>query len=177
VSAVDLATRSFVREASQGLPVRWTQAVEDAVDGGDGALTDSLDRAVIGTSLRARRPVWWFAVNVLQWVLGLVALAGLIWYAVLWGFALLQLLRPETPSVGILPLPLVMLVVGVLVGIGLGVLSRWWARVGARHRRTVVAKRLTESVATVADEHILIPVDEVLMRHRETREHLQAAGG
>ena len=176
-SAVDLATRTFVREASQGLPVRWTQAVEDAVDGGDGALTDSLDRAVIGTSLRARRPVWWFVVNVLQWVLGLVALVGLIWYAVLWGFALLQLPRPETPSVGIVPLPLVMLVAGVLVGIGLGLLSRWWARIGARHRRTVVAKRLTESVATVADEHILIPVDEVLMRHRETREHLEAAAG
>ena len=98
-------------------------------------LSDSLDRAVIGTSLRARRPVWWFVVNVLQWVLGLVALAGLVWYAVLWVFALLQLPRPETPAVGILPLPLVMLVVGVLLGIGLGLLSRWWARVGARHRQ------------------------------------------
>lgn len=177
VSAVDLATRGFVREASAGLPVPWAQAAEDAVGRGEGTLTDSLDRAVIGTSLRARRPVWWFVVNILQWVLGLVALTGLIWYAVLWGFALLQLPRPETPSVGILPLPLVMVVVGVVVGIGLGVLSRWWARVGARHRRTVVAQRLTESVATVADEHILIPVDEVLMRHRETREHLEAAAG
>ncbi|MGO4360669.1 GTPase [Terrabacter sp. 2TAF16] len=176
-SAVDLATRSFVRDASEGLPVRWAHAVEDAVDGGDGALSDSLDRAVIGTSLRARRPVWWFVVNILQWVLGLVALAGLIWYAVLWAFALLQLPRPETPAVGILPLPLVMLIVGVLIGVGLGILSRWWARVGARHRRTVVGKRLTESVAAVADEHILIPVDEVLLRHRETREHLEAAAG
>jgi GTP-binding protein EngB required for normal cell division len=174
-SAVDLATRSFVRDASEGLPVRWAQAVEDAVVGGDETLSDSLDRAVIGTSLRARRPVWWFVVNVLQWVLGLLALAGLVWYAVLWVFALLQLPRPETPAVGILPLPLVMLVVGVLLGVGLGILSRWWARVGARHRRTVVGKRLTESVAAVADEHILIPVDEVLLRHRETREHLEAA--
>jgi GTP-binding protein EngB required for normal cell division len=177
VSAVDLATRSFVRDASEGLPVRWAQAVEDAVGGGDGALSDSLDRAVIGTSLRARRPVWWFVVNILQWVLGLVALAGLVWYVVLWVFALLQLPRPETPAVGILPLPLVMLMLGVLLGVGLGILSRWWARVGARHRRTVVGKRLTESVAAVADEHILIPVDEVLLRHRETREHLEAAAG
>ena len=177
VSAVDLATRSFVREASEGLPVPWAQATEDAVDRGEGTLTDSLDRAVIATSLRARRPVWWFGVNILQWTLGLVALIGLIWYAVLWAFALLQLPRPETPSVGILPLPLILLVVGVLIGIGLGVLSRCWARVGARHRRTVVEQRLTESVATVADEHILIPVDEVLMRHRETREHLEAAAG
>ena len=177
VSAVDHATRSFVRDACEGLPVRWAQAVEDAVDGGDGALSDSLDRAVIGTSLRARRPIWWFVVNILQWALGLIALAGLVWYAVLWVVALLQLPRPETPAVGIVPLPLVMLVVGVLLGIGLGLLCRWWARVGARHRRTVVGKRLAESVAAVADEHILIPVDVVLLRHRETRGHLEAAAG
>ncbi|MFM6848222.1 MAG: GTPase [Terrabacter sp.] len=177
VSAVDVATRTFVRDASDSLPVRWAQTVEDAVDRGEGNLTDALDRAVIGTSLRARRPVWWFTVNVIQWVLGLVALAGLVWYAVLWGFALLQLPRPETPAVGILPLPLVMLVAGVLLGLGLGVLSRFWARVGARRRRAVVGKRLSESVAAVADEHILVPVDEVLARHRETREHLDAAAG
>ena len=177
VSAVDVATRAFVRDASQSLPVRWAQTVEDAVDRGEGTLTDALDRAVIGTSLRARRPVWWFTVNIIQWVLGLVALAGLVWYALLWGFALLQLPRPETPAVGILPLPLVMLVAGVLLGLGLGVLSRFWARVGARHRRAVVGKRLSESVAAVADEHILVPVDEVLARHRETRQHLDAAAG
>ncbi|WP_344064893.1 GTPase [Terrabacter lapilli] len=176
-SAVELATRTFVRQASEGLPVRWVQAVEDAVDRGDGALGDSLDRAVIGTSLRARRPVWWFVVNVLQWVLGLVAVAGLVWYVVLWAFGLLQLPRPETPSVGILPAPLVMLAVGLLLGIGLGVLSRWWARVGARHRRSLIGKRLAESVATVADQHVLVPVDEVLGRHRETRVHLEAAAG
>ncbi|MBC9822929.1 GTPase [Terrabacter sp. MAHUQ-38] len=176
-SAVDLATRTFVRHASHDLPVRWAQAVEEAVDGGEGTLGDALDRAIIGTSLRARRPAWWFVVNLLQWVLGLVAVVGLAWYAVLWAFALLQLPRPETPAIGILPLPLVMLIAGLLLGIGLGLLSRWWARVGARHRRTVIGKRLSESVATVADEHILIPIDEVLVRHRETREHLDAAAG
>ena len=40
-----------------------------------------------------------------------------------------------------------------------------------------MGKRLTESVAVVTDEHVLIPVDEVLVRHRETREHLEAATG
>jgi hypothetical protein len=39
----------------------------------------------------------------------------------------------------------------------------------------VVGRRLTESVASVADERILIPVDEVLARHRETRQHLDVA--
>ena len=175
VSAVDLATRTFVRDATDGLPVRWQQSVEDAVDGGDGALADALDQAMLTTSLRARRPIWWLIVNIVQWALGLVAIAGLVWLAVLWVVGLLALPRPETPSVGILPVPLLMLVGGVLLGIGLGVLSRWWARIGARRRRAVVGERLTASVAAVADERILAPVSEVLSRHRETRQHLDVA--
>ena len=155
--------------------MRWQQSVEDAVDGGDGALADALDQAMLTTSLRARRPIWWLIVNIVQWALGLVAIAGLVWLAVLWVVGLLALPRPETPSVGILPVPLLMLVGGVLLGLGLGVLSRWWARIGARRRRAVVGDRLTASVAAVADERILAPVSEVLSRHRETRQHLDVA--
>ncbi|HET8988571.1 MAG TPA: GTPase [Humibacillus sp.] len=175
VSAVDLATRTFVRDAAAGLPVRWQQSVEDAVDSADGGLADALDQAMLTTSLRGRRPIWWLVVNIMQWALGLVAIAGLVWLAVLWVVGLLALPRPETPAVGILPVPLLMLVGGMLLGLGLGVLSRWWARIGARRRRSVVSGRLTSSVAGVADERILIPVDEVLTRHRETRQHLDIA--
>jgi hypothetical protein len=57
----------------------------------------------------------------------------------------------------------------------LGVLSRWWARVGARRRTAVIGKRLTEAVAKVADERIVVPVDAVLDRHRQTREQLDRA--
>ncbi len=176
-SAVDRATRSFVRDSSEGLPLRWAQAVEDAVDGGDhGSLTDALDRAVVSTSLRARRPAWWLVVNVVQWVLGLVALGGLAWLAVLVVLGWLQLPTPDTPTLGILPVPSVMFVLGVVLGLGLGALSRWWARVGARHRRAVIAKRLTASVAVVGDERVAAPIAEVLGRHRATREHLVHAG-
>ena len=55
---------------------------------------------------------------------------GLVWLAVLWVVGLLALPRPETPSFGILPVPLLMLVGGVLLGLGLG---RAVALVGA-HR-------------------------------------------
>ncbi|OFE16061.1 ABC transporter [Humibacillus sp. DSM 29435] len=175
VAAVDVATRSFVRSASDGLPVRWAVAVEDAVDQGEGALRDALDMAVLGTSLRARRPAWWLVVNLMQWTLGLLALAGLAWLAVLWGIGLAQLPRPDTPSLGILPVPLVMLVGGLLLGVGLGALCRWWARVGALRRRATIAKRLASSIATVGDDRVAAPVAEVLGRHRETRRQLDRA--
>lgn len=175
VSAVDVATRSFVRSAAEGLPFRWEQAVQEAANGGEGALTDALDQAIIATPLRAHRPAWWHVVNAVQWFLGVVALGGLLWLAVLYVLGFLQLPRPDTPAVGILPVPAVMLVLGLLLGILLGMLSRWWAKVGSRHRRTVIGKRLSEAVAAVTDERVIRPVTEVVERHRTTRRNLDEA--
>ncbi len=176
-SAVDLATREFVRDASEGLPLRWAQAVEDTVARDEGSLADALDQAVMHTPLRARRPLWWFVVNILQWILGLVAIGGLAWLVVLYVMGFMQLPEPETPVVGVLPVPLVMLVGGLLLGLGLGAVSRWWAKAGARRRRAMIARRLETSVAEVTDARILAPVAEVLGRHAETREHLDEARG
>ncbi|WP_076259133.1 dynamin family protein [Intrasporangium flavum] len=175
VSAVDLATRGFVREAATDLPVRWATAVEDSVQQGEEGLADALDRAMVDTPLQDRRRAWWFVVDALQWVLGLAALGGLLWYAVLWVMGLLALPRPEVPTLWVLPLPLVLLLGGVVLGLVLGALSRAWAQVGARRRRRAVAGRLTDAVGAVADDRVLVPVDQVLARHRDTREHLEAA--
>ncbi|WP_347352576.1 GTPase [Intrasporangium sp.] len=177
VSAVEVATRSFVRAAAHGLPYRWEQAVEDAATGEGGALPDALDQAVVATPLRARRPLWWHVVNVVQWLLGVAAVAGLLWLVVLFVLGFLQLPSPDTPTVGIAPVPALLLVPGLLLGLGLGALSGWWARVGARHRRAVVGRRLQEAVAAVTDERVVAPVREVLARHRSTRESLEQAGG
>jgi GTP-binding protein EngB required for normal cell division len=179
VSAVDIATRAFVREASDGLPMRWGQAVEEAATsgGGEGALTDALDQAILQTPLRARRPVWWTVLNVAQWVLGVAALLGLVWLGVLYVMGFLQLPRPETPALGILPVPLVVLVAGLVLGIALALLARGWAKVGARHRKAVVAKRLRTSITAVSDERLIGPVSAVLERHRQTRVHLDEAAG
>ncbi|MBB2986962.1 GTPase [Terracoccus luteus] len=174
-SAVDVATRTFVRGAADGLPVRWAQAVEDSVGTQDPPIADALDQAVLGTSLRARRPVWWLLVDGLQWVLGLAAVAGLLWLAALWVVGLLALPRPDLPSVGVVPVPALMLVGGVLLGLLVGAVSRAAARVGARRRRAVVGRRLDEAVARVGDEHVVAPVARVLDRHRETRERLDEA--
>lgn len=177
VSAVDLATRRFVQDASEGLPLRWALAVESAVNRGEGPLADALDQAVVATPLRARRPLWWLVVNVLQWALGILAMLGVVWYLLVWGLGLLRVPAPEVPLVlGVLPVPLLLVIGSILVGLALGLMSRWWAKVGARHRRRVIAKRLGDAIGQVADDRVRVPIDEVLHRHRQTREHLAAAG-
>ncbi|MCU1438691.1 MAG: GTPase [Naasia sp.] len=174
-AAVEVATRSYGRAAAAGLPPRWANLVEDAATDGDASLLDALDQAVTGTSVAARRPLWWGLWNLLQWLAGLAAVAGLLWLAGLYVLGLLALPRPETPSVGVVPVPLLLLVGGVLLGILLAGLARWLARVGSRRRRRLIAGRLRQSVAGVRKERITAPVTAVLARHRTTREQLSRA--
>jgi hypothetical protein len=83
--------------------------------------------------------------------------------------------EPGTPRVGILPVPTLMLLGGLVLGLVLSALARPLARIGARRRRRVIARRLRDSVAVVARELIVAPVQSVLDRHRTTRERLDTA--
>jgi GTP-binding protein EngB required for normal cell division len=174
-ASVDVAIRAFGRSAADGLPARWERAIQDAATSAAESLPDELDQAVLGTSLKARRPAWWAVANLLQWLVGLVALAGVLWLAGLYVLGLLAFPRPETPSVGVVPVPFLLVAGGVLVGMCLAGLARWWARVGARRRRAVMASRLRASIAGVTAERIVEPIATVLDRHRATREQLDRA--
>jgi GTP-binding protein EngB required for normal cell division len=174
-SAVDVATRGFVQDASQGLPVRWGQAVEDTAAAGNEALPDALDQAVLGTSLAARRPGWWFVANFFQWIFGIVAVLGAAWLGFLYVLGLLALPQPETPYMGVVPVPLLMVVAGVLLGMVFAGLARLVARIGARRRKRMITTRLRKSIAEVTDERVVRPIAGVLDRHRSTREHLDRA--
>jgi tetrahydromethanopterin S-methyltransferase subunit E len=113
----------------------------------------------------------------LQWLLGLTALVGLAWLVALAVVAWLQLPLIDTPKVGPFPLPTLLLVAGLVVGLLAAGLARAAARVGARRRRTLVGKRLRIAIADVADDQLVQPVRGVLDRHRDTREQLEAARG
>ncbi|MCK0111625.1 50S ribosome-binding GTPase [Ornithinimicrobium sp. F0845] len=173
-SAVDLATRQVGEAAGAGLPPRWADAVAHAATPHTGELADSLDQAVMSTPLRARNPMWWQMVNVLQWLLALVAIGGLVWLVVLGLFGFMQM-PLDVPTWGPFPIPVLMLAGGLLLGVLIALTARALARVGARRRRQAIEDRLGGSVADVAHEHVSTPVSEVLERHKQTRQQLQAA--
>ena len=176
-AAVDLATRRLADRAGRDLPVPWAEALERAATPPGGALGDALDQAVVGTSLHARAPIWWRVVGAAQLALAAVAVAGLLWLAlyVVLGFLQLDLIVGEPPTWGVVPVPAVLLVVGVLAGLLLALLSRWFARIGARRRGQVMDRRLRASIDTVAQERIVLPVERVLERHAATRTALERA--
>ncbi|WP_347813858.1 GTPase [Allobranchiibius sp. GilTou38] len=174
-AAVDVASRELAQLASVGLPQPWADAVQDAA-APDEKLYDELDRAVMGVPLRGRDPGWWSVVAVLQWLFAIVAVLGLLWLVSLSVLAFGQI-HLDPPTVGIIPIPLLMLVLGLLAGLVLASLSRWIARRGAAHRSRVVGARMRQEISAVAARQITDPVAVVLNDHRQTRVHLEAAEG
>lgn len=176
-AAVDLASRRLGDEAGAGLPHRWADAVAEASHPPHDALADSLDQAVMGTPLGARRPLWWGLLGLLQILLAIAVVVGLAWTLVEIFFGAQDLIELPMWHIGPFGLPLVLLVGGLLLGWLIAGLSRWWAATGARRRRRGVAKRLDAEIGRVADQVVIAPVTAVLERHRATREHLAQAGG
>jgi GTP-binding protein EngB required for normal cell division len=178
-AAVSLASRRVADRAGHDLPTPWADAVENAAAPTDAQLADSLDQAVVGTSLHARAPVWWRVVELLQLALALAAVAGVAWLAlyVVLGWLQLDGVVPDPPTVGALPVPFLLLAGGLLLGVLLALVSAWLARIGARRRGRAVDGRLRASIAAVAEEEILAPVQRVLDRHAATRAALERAAG
>ena len=175
-AAVDLATRRIGERASEGMPGPWADEVRAAATPADGSMTDALDQAVVGTPLRSGFPMWWAVASVLQWICAAVALAGAVWLLVLFGFSAMQI-HLGVPTVGgdWLPIPLVMLVLGLLLGFLLAVGARAAARRGALRARDQARARLEEAIGEVATDRIIAPVRVVVQRHDDTAAALAEA--
>jgi GTP-binding protein EngB required for normal cell division len=174
-AGVILATRRLADQAGSELPVPWADAVSDAATPPGPDLADTLDQAVVGTSLRDRSPAWWKGVSWLQAALAFAAFAGLAWMFVLILAGWLQFPDVHAPLWGPFPIPFLLIAAGLMAGLLLALLARFLARVGGRRRARAMERRLRESITEVTDEHILKPVGAVLERHRATREHLDRA--
>jgi GTPase Era involved in 16S rRNA processing len=169
---VELASRQVATRSSEGLPQRWADAIREAAAPPGADLTDSLDQAVATVDLAYRRPLWWALAGFLQQLLAVSAVVGLLWLAVLGVVAWLQLPEMETPLLGPVPWPTLLLLGGLAVGLLIAALGRPLAALAARRRRRRVEVRLREAVAGVAHEQVLDPVSQVLTDHRTAREAL-----
>ncbi|WP_374927739.1 GTPase [Kytococcus sedentarius] len=175
-SAVDLACREVGDAASVGLPRRWAEAVMDAAVPPIDRLSDELDTAVRRTGVQQRSSWWWPVVGVLQWLLLLATVVGLVWLVLLaLGEGFLMLPLGEPPTWRGLPIPALLLVGGLSLGLLLALLARFMAGFGARRRRRQVGREMHGAIGEVAQQRVLDPVNEVLDRHRRTRELLHSA--
>jgi len=171
---VDTALRNVCDVAAAGLPDPWQRSVRRAADGSAGDVRDALDRAVVGTDLGVDRvPLWWRAAGALQWLLVVAALVGAGWLLLLAFGSYLRLPDPPTPEVRGFPVPTVLLVGGVVLGLALAFVGRLVANAGAAARRRRAESRLRSAIENVATTLMLAPVEDELARHRRAREALE----
>ncbi|MBE1877319.1 GTPase [Myceligenerans pegani] len=191
-AAAATGVRRYVESVTDGVADSWVLAARARAQQGIDDLPDALDQAVASTRLEAgRRPLWWRAVNVLQWTLIAAVGAGLAWLAVLFLFSYLRLPAPPTPvwtvpvpsgdgtevvfpgatpgppdGLGVdpfqIPWPTLLVLGGLLLGVLVALVSRVLAAIGARRRAAVARRRLRAAVAEVADRLVRRPVGEEL---------------
>ena len=175
-AAVDSEVRAVADTVSAPLTRPWAESVRRASVSRLPDLNDRLDSALSATELNADRiPVWAGLVRVLQWLLLLAALAGAVWLGVLATDRYLGVSEPSTPDVGGFPVPTVMLLGGVVLGIVLSLLCRLLVSATARSRARSADRRLRAAIAEVADELVVAPVRAELAAYNTVREGLTRA--
>jgi GTP-binding protein EngB required for normal cell division len=160
---VESAARALAAAATQGLPEPWPRRVRDVALQAADDLEDALDRAVAGSELPLRRPRWWSAVDWLQRVFALAAVAGLAWLLALVGVAFLRLEDVvPVPEIEGVPVPTGLLLGGAALGLVLALLARIANRASARRRARRAEAVLRSRVAEVGDARVLAPVEAEL---------------
>ncbi len=170
------AVMNYVDRASAGAPQAWVQSARAVADQASATLPDRLDQAVTRAPLvPPRDPRWWSVFGVLQWVLFAVALAGGLWLLALAGLAYLQFHVGVAPSVEGVPVPTLMLIVGLLGGLVLAFFGRLMARTSANRAAQAARAALRAEVEVVAQQEIAEPVAAELATVEQFRGALTTA--
>jgi GTP-binding protein EngB required for normal cell division len=173
---VDGAVRSVAGGIGSQLAPPWADAVRRASVSRLDDLNDALDRAVVGTDLGASRtPLWWRIAKLLQVLFALCLLGGLLWLAALAVLGYLQMPAPDAPEQYGLPLPTLLLLLGLVGGLVLAFVGRVVNGLVAKSRARSAERRLRTVISGVTDELVLAPIDAELSAYAEVRRSLAAA--
>lgn len=173
---VDAAVRSVAETMSEGMAQPWSDAVRSASVARADDLSDSLDRAVAATDLGVSKdPWWWRGVNVLQWLLFVVAIVGGVWLAVLAVSGFLRVPQPATPAWYGVPVPTLMLIGGAALGVIVAGVCRLLSRWSAKRRARLAGRRLRQAVDSVVGSVVVEPMSAELEAFRACRDGVRAA--
>ena len=173
---VDAAVRGVADDVGTLLTRPWQDAVRRASVAHLDDISDRLDLTLAQTDLGAAKLPWWAGlVRVLQWVLILAAAAGAVWLGSLAVMGYLQVPQPSVPSVAGIPVPTLLLIGGVALGILLALFCRVLVYFTARARAHVVDKRLRTGIRSVVTDMVTKPIDVELDAYNHVRHGLNDA--
>ena len=173
---VDTEVRALADDVSKDMGQPWAAAIRGASTSRLTDLNDRLDRAVASTDLGADKiPVWAGLVRILQWLLIITAIIGGLWLALLAFGAYARLPPIPTPEVRDFPIPTLMLLGGILLGIVLALTCRVLVGLTARKRARAADKRLRLAISQVSEEIVVAPMQTELAAYSAMRDGLATA--
>ena len=169
------AVRQYSKQMAARIDEPWKRSIKEAALSREAELPELLERDMVRIDYglgRTRAP--WVIFNALQWIALLSALAGVGWLTLISGMAYLQIQLPPapTPEGSPVPLPTLLLLLGVLLGIASAGVSRLLTAMGSRYYARKLRGRLQTGVEKAVQSCVVAPVQQEAKRLTSYRKAL-----
>ncbi|MDO5701295.1 MAG: 50S ribosome-binding GTPase [Bowdeniella nasicola] len=151
------SAHDYVYRATSHLPDHWRLEVERDTEARIPALTDSLDTALARLSLPLSHPRWWPVAALIQMLAAIVVAVGVAWLGLAAAARFLYIDVPVPLWRGF-PVPTLILLAGLLIGLALAGVGRLVARVGARRRAASTRALVRAAVDRQVREQLIDPI-------------------
>ena len=161
------AVRQYSKQMAARIDEPWKRSIKEAALSREAELPELLERDMVRIDYglgRTRAP--WVIFNALQWIALLSALAGVGWLTLISGMAYLQIQLPPapTPEGSPVPLPTLLLLLGVLLGIASAGVGRLLTAMGSRYYARKLRGRLQTGVEKAVQSCVVAPVQQEAKR-------------
>ena len=169
------AVRQYSKQMANRIDEPWKRSMKEAALSREAELPELLERDMVRIDYglgRTRAP--WVIFNTLQWIALLSALAGVAWLTLISGMAYLQIQLPPapTPEGSPVPLPTLLLLLGVLLGIASAGVGRLLTAMGSRYYARKLRGRLQTGVEKAVQTCVVAPVQQEAKRLNAYRKAL-----
>lgn len=155
------AVRQYSKQMAARIDEPWKRSMKEAALSREAELPELLERDMVRIDYglgRTRAP--WVIFNALQWIALLSALVGVGWLTLISGMAYLQIHLPPapTPEGSPVPLPTLLLLLGILLGIASAGVGRLLTAMGSRYYARKLRGRLQAGVEKAVQSCVVAPV-------------------
>ena len=169
------AVRQYSKQMADRVEDPWKRSMKEAALSREAELPELLERDMVRIDYglgRTRAP--WVIFNALQWIALLSALVGVGWLTLISGMAYLQIQLPPapTPEGSPVPLPTLLLLLGILLGIASAGVGRLLTAMGSRYYARKLRGRLQTGVEKAVQSCVVAPVQQEAKRLTSYRKAL-----
>lgn len=169
------AVRQYSKQMTARIDEPWKRSMKEAALSREAELPELLERDMVRIDYglgRTRAP--WVIFNALQWIALLSALVGVGWLTLISGMAYLQIQLPPapTPEGSPVPLPTLLLLLGILLGIASAGVGRLLTAMGSRYYARKLRGRLQTGVEKAVQSCVVAPVQQEAKRLNAYRKAL-----